>query len=578
MTLKVRRAAIVSLLGAAVVGAASLGAGLPAVAQTKPAGKMSAPILFRDASSAAGIADVAVNATGPAFADFDEDGDIDIHVPVEDLSQGLNDRLWRNDGKGVFTDVAAQFGIAHAGSLSRGAAWGDYDNDGDQDLALATMPSSGRPVTQVPTSLFKNLLKETGKPAFENVTRKAGLMRKGNANDEKIGGVGDTGAGVGWGDYDNDGDLDLYWKCADSPVENALFRNNGDGTFTEVTDVAGVNLKGRVERKNSQGSPNWSDFDQDGKIDLLVTNEADSKVFFRNNGDGTFADITRSRKPPSAFPFTNPGNTTGACVADVDNDGDFDVYLANADQANRLILNRLKEAGALTFEDVTMRSGAAGRASGARGCVIAVFDNDGWQDIYVNNGGLSNVLINDVLADFPPFVQFYIAWEPAENLLLRNNGNGTFTEVTQGSGAESLGIGSGVGAADVNEDGFPDLFVTNRTYYSGGKRVSEPGQNRLFLGNPNANHWVRIDLRGRQSNRNGYGARVKIVAGELVQHREHTSAHGYNSTNDPRLLVGLGNRQKIDEIEVTWPSGVVQKVKNPKARTTVRVVEPEARK
>jgi hypothetical protein len=531
------------------------------------------PIGFVDEAEARGVADIAVNSTGPAFGDYDNDGDVDIFVPVEDLAEGLQDRLFENDGTGRFREVAAARGVANPGSFSRGAAWGDYDNDGDLDLVVSNMPPGGPRQRHVPTTLFRNQLKETGEPNFVDVTREAGLLRAGNAEDDKIGGIGDTGAGVAWGDYDGDGHLDLFWKNADGEIENALFRNNRDGTFTDVTASSGVAVQEKTPESNAQGAPNWTDVDQDGRLDLIVTNEGAPKFVLRNKGDGTFEDITRNRKPPSAFPFINPGNAQGACLGDIDNDGDLDVYLPLADQANRLFISLLKETGELSYEDITLASGA-GDMGGARGCVMADFDNDGFIDIYVNNGGPSNVLINDVIKGFPPFVQFYIAWQPARNTLLRNNGDRTFTDVTEGSGAEGFGIGSGVGAADVNGDGFMDLFVTNRTYYALGKRVSEPGRNFLFINRGNDNGWIKVALEGRRSNRNGYGALVRVVAGDLVQTAESTSAHGYNSTNDPVLHFGLGARTAVDAIEVRWPSGAVQTVKRPKIRRTVRIVEP----
>ncbi len=532
-----------------------------------------APIRFADESVQRGVQDLAVNATGPTFGDYDGDGDLDVFVPVEDLAPGLADRLFENDGRGVFRDVAADRGVQNPGSLSRGAVFCDFDNDGDADLLTATMPPGQPRQRHIPTTLFRNLLRETGVARFEDVTRAAHLMRAGNANDEKIGGIGDTAGGVSCGDFDRDGDLDVFWKNTDGEIENALFRNDGHWVFTEVTREAGAAVQDRLKDSNAQGSPNWTDVDQDGWIDLLITNERDSKVLLRNKGDGTFEDITRSRRPPSGIPFINPGYAEGACIADFDNDGDMDVFLPVADQASRLILSRLKEKGALTYEDVTLKSGA-GVIRGARGCVAADFDNDGHVDLYLNNGGPSNILINDVIGDFPPFVQFYIAWEPAENTLLRNNGDGTFRDVTRGSGAEGPGIGSGVGAADLNDDGFPDLFVTNRTYYSAGKRVSpQPGQNRLFINRGNRNHWIKVRLQGTRSSRDAYGAFITVFSGDFRQSHETQSAHGYNSTSDPVIGFGLGQREAVERIEVRWPSGTVQTVMNPKVHSTITIVE-----
>jgi enediyne biosynthesis protein E4 len=528
-----------------------------------------AAIRFADEAQARGVQDLAVNSTGPTFGDYDGDGDLDLFVPVEDLAPGLADRLFENDGKGVFRDVAAQRGVQNPGSLNRGAVFCDFDNDGDPDLLAANLPPGQAREKHIPTTLFRNLLKETGEPRFENVTRAARLVRAGNAEDEKIGGIGDTPGGVGCADYDRDGDLDIFWKNADAEIENALLRNDGNWTFTDVTATSGTAVQAKLRESNAQGSPNWTDVDQDGWIDLLVTNEGDSKVLLRNRGDGSFEDITRSRRPPS-------GNAQGACIADFDNDGDMDIYMPLADQANRLLMSRLKEKGALSYEDVTLKSGA-GDMGGARGCAAADFDNDGHVDLYVNNGGPSTTLINDVITDFPPFVQFYIAWDQAENTLLRNNGDGTFADVTKGSGAEGLGIGSGVGAADVNADGFPDLFVANRTYYAAGKRVSpQPGQNRLYINRGNRNNWVKVKLEGTRSNRDGYGAMIKVTAGDLVQYHERQSAHGYNSTSDPVIIFGLGARTAVDAIEVRWPSGIVQRVAAPQARSIVRIVEADA--
>jgi len=530
----------------------------------------SSPIQFKDESYQSGVASEGVNSSGPTFIDYDNDGDIDIYVVTEYHGEGQGNRLFENQGDRMFADVAELRGVDNDNALGRGASWGDYDNDGDMDLAISNLPPTDKS-THIPTTLYKNLLKETGEPNFQNVTREAQLFRKGNEDDRKIGGIGNTGAGIAWADYDNDGDLDLYWKCADFDIENALFRNNGDGTFTDVTEETGTGVLEFVLEANSQGAPSWTDVNHDGYVDLLVTNEGDKKILFLNDQEGSFRNITTSFRPPSGVVFLNPGNANGACIGDIDNDGDLDVFLSTSDQANRLYISLLKDTGQLNYKDITLTSGVSHK-SGARGCAMGDFDNDGLIDIYVNNGGLADTLINDVI-DIPIFVQFYIAIEPDVNKLFRNNGDLTFSDLTWRSRASGYGVGSGVGTADLDEDGFLDIFFTNRTFYTGGEQITESDRNYLLFNRGNRNSWLTVNLVGQESNTNGYGARVTLVADDLTQYREATSAHGYNSGNDPRMHFGLGNKSSIDFIEVLWPSGKKSKVMNPSINQTVNIEE-----
>ena len=527
-------------------------------------------IQFEDISFDAGVADVAVNSSGPSFIDYDNDGDIDIYVNTEYHGENQGNRLFENDGSGYFIDVAVERGVDNKYALGRGASWGDYDNDGDMDLIVSNLPSSGG--TKIPpTTLFKNLLIETGSANFRNATIESNLFRANVKEDREIGGIGNTGAGVAWADYDNDGDLDLYWKCADYDIDNALFRNNGDGTFTDVTEEAGAGIIDLVAEAGSQGSPNWTDVNQDGWIDLLVTNEGSEKILFLNQENGTFKNITRSFRAPSGTVFLNPGNANGACIGDIDNDGDMDIFLPTADQSNRLYISLLSDTGSLSYKDISLSSGIDHK-SGARGCTMGDFDNDGLIDIYVNNGGLQNTLINDVI-NLPIFVQFYIAIEPAYNKLFQNNGDLTFSDVTKTSGTEVLGIGSGVGNADLDDDGFLDLFLTNRTFYNSDKQITESDRNYLLRNKGNGNNWIKIELTGTKSNTNAYGARVKVMAGESIQYREHTSAHGYNSANDYRLHFGLANEESIDSIEIIWPSGERQLLTDIAVNQTLSIEE-----
>ena len=530
----------------------------------------SSPIRFKDESFQSGIASESVNASGPTFIDYDNDGDIDIYVVTEYHGEGQGNRLFENQGDRMFVDVAELRGVDNDNALGRGASWGDYDNDGDMDLAISNLPPTDRS-THIPTTLYKNLLKETGEPNFQNVTREAQLFRKGNENDLEIGGIGNTGAGIAWADYDNDGDLDLYWKCADFDVENALFRNNGDGTFTDVTEETGTGVLEFVLEANSQGAPSWTDVNHDGYVDLLVTNEGDKKILFLNDQEGSFKNITSSFRPPSGVVFLNPGNANGACIGDIDNDGDMDVFLPTSDQANRLYISLLKDTGQLSYKDITLTSGVSNK-SGARGCAMGDFDNDGLIDIYVNNGGLADTLINDVI-DIPIFVQFYIAIEPDVNKLFRNNGDLTFSDLAWRSRASGYGVGSGVGTADLDEDGFLDIFFTNRTFYTGGEQITKSDRNYLLFNRGNRNNWLTINLVGEESNTNGYGAKVTLASDDLTQYREATSAHGYNSGNDPRMHFGLGKKSSVDFIEVIWPSGKKTKLVNPSINQTVTIKE-----
>ena len=530
----------------------------------------SSPIRFKDESFQSGIASESVNASGPTFIDYDNDGDIDIYVVTEYHGEGQGNRLFENQGDRMFVDVAELRGVDNDNALGRGASWGDYDNDGDMDLAISNLPPTDRS-THIPTTLYKNLLKETGEPNFQNVTREAQLFRKGNENDLEIGGIGNTGAGIAWADYDNDGDLDLYWKCADFDVENALFRNNGDGTFTDVTEETGTGVLEFVLEANSQGAPSWTDANHDGYVDLLVTNEGDKKILFLNDQEGSFKNITSSFRPPSGVVFLNPGNANGACIGDIDNDGDMDVFLPTSDQANRLYISLLKDTGQLSYKDITLTSGVSNK-SGARGCAMGDFDNDGLIDIYVNNGGLADTLINDV-NDIPIFVQFYIAIEPDVNKLFRNNGDLTFSDLAWRSRASGYGVGSGVGTADLDEDGFLDIFFTNRTFYTGGEQITKSDRNYLLFNRGNRNNWLTVNLVGEESNTNGYGAKVTLASDDLTQYREATSAHGYNSGNDPRMHFGLGKKSSVDFIEVIWPSGKKTKLVNPSINQTVTIKE-----
>ncbi len=544
-----------------------------------PVAAVQGQIRFENVAEEAGILDPGINGAGVAFWDYDQDGDVDVYITNSDSGTehlGLHNRLWENDGTGKFRDVSTERGVANLGGLGRGLSWGDYDNDGDADLVIGNMPNSDASDDEtVPATLYKSLLIETGKPNFENVTRAAGLMRADYPRDAIVGGFSSTSGGIAWADYDNDGHLDILYRTTDDDVDQALFRNNGDGTFTDVTTEAGVRVLDHEIEADGQGSSGWFDFDQDGHLDLLSPNEGSPNNLFHNNGDATFSEVTKNREPPSGVPLFNVGDANGVCLGDIDNDGDIDVYFPNSDQGNRLIRNDLIETGAAQFTDITVASGT-GDMGGARGCTMADYDNDGFMDIYVNNGGPSNVLFNDI-ADpgFSPFVQFYVAVEPGHNVLYLNNGDGTFTDATESANADAYNVGVGVASGDVNGDGFPDIIATGRTHYTSGKLISQQQRNYLLLNQGNDNNWVKVKLTGTKSNRSAFNARVKVTSGDHVVTRELYSSTGYNSVDDPALIFGLGHRDKIDSVEVTWPSGTVQRLDDVSPGQTVEITEPE---
>ena len=223
------------------------------------------------------------------------------------------------------------------------------------------------------------------------------------------------------------------------------------------------------------------------------------------------------------------------CLGDIDNDGDIDAYLPNADQANRLIRNDYAETGAAGFTDITLASGT-GDAGGARGCTMGDYDNDGWLDIYVSNGGLSNVLINDIVEDLPSIrAVLHRRGAGRQRAASQQRRRHVFRRDIRARAREGMSIGAGVASGDVNGDGFTDIVGTARTFYNRGEMLSEPQRNFLWLNQGNGNHWIKVRLDGQRVN-----ARIRVEAGDLVQWREIFSSTGYNSVDEPAPIFGLG--------------------------------------
>jgi enediyne biosynthesis protein E4 len=404
-------------------------------------------------------------AQGAAWSDYDRDGDADLYL----TNTWTSNRLLRNDGAGLFTDVTAG-PLGYVGA-SKAAVWGDYDNDGDRDLYLVVNGSPNK------------LLRDDG-GVFVDATH---------------GPLGDAGPGTAaaWGDYDNDGDLDLY--LVNFGVANRLFRNDG-GTFVDATS-------GPLGDARNGNSAAWGDYDRDGHLDLFLGNYGGGNALLHNEGDGVFTDATSG-------PLGDANYTTAVAWVDVDNDEDPDLYLANFGQPNRLLRN---DGG--HFIDVA--SGLLAWNGPTNGIAWEDYDLDGDVDLYMAN-------------------------RSGVNYLLRNDG-GTFADATSGPLAYT-GYSTATAAADYDRDGDPDLYLANAD-----------GPNLLLRnGSAGGRHWLQVELTGSDANRDGIGARVRVVTGMRRQVREISGGAGFLSQSDPIARFGLGQALRADTLQVIWPGGHVE--------------------
>lgn len=403
---------------------------------------------------------------GIAWGDYDDDGDEDLFL----ANAGWN-VLLRNDLGGVFYDTDMDFGYGD----SRAAAWGDYDGDGDLDLYLVNMGADN--------ALYRN---DGG--VFEDVTTPA------------LAGAGD-GNGCAWADVDNDGHLDLFVVNETGP--NTLL-HNVDGVLTPMagSPVAFDGL--------SRGCA-FADYDDDGDLDLYVTVKEGANRLFRNEGGMIFTDVSGS-------PVNDDGDGKGCAFADYDNDGDLDLYAVNQNGPNRLFRND----GSGWFEDAA--DPVVADDGDGRTAVWGDYDNDGWLDLFVSNYSTPNKLYH-------------------------NLGDGSFADSTCGALASVEMTAWGAGFADQDLDGDLDLYVSNHTWTG--------APNRLFANARNSGKWLEIVLRGEASNRRGVGAKVEVTTLEGVQTRHLGADAGYMAQQPDVVHVGLGEATSA-VVRVTWPSGLVQ--------------------
>ena len=536
------------------------GSVLSALLLTVSPSASSAPsVTFTDVTKAAGIKFTSFSSPekkyivesmngGVALFDFDGDGLLDIYlVNSYTVEAALAKRprppaaLYRNRGDGTFEEVAAKAGVADPG-WAMGVAVGDYDNDGFDDLYVTCFG---------PNRLYHNRRNGT----FEDVTSKAG--------------VGDPrfSTGAAWGDYNRDGNLDLFvsnyvdFKLEDLPQfgkgqlcqyrgipvqcgprglpgsGDVLYRNNGDGTFTDVSKAA------KVEDPSGYYGLGvmWTDFDDDGWLDILVANDATPNYVYRNNHDGTFTEMGLMM----GLAVDENGNEQGSMgisIGDYDRDGRLDVVITNfADQYNT-IYHRNADG---TFTDVSRATKTADVSMPYVGWGTKFFDydNDGWLDLMVVNGHV-----------YPQIEGAYPGGLYRQRkLFYRNLRDGTFAEVASSLGTALMEPRASRGAAfgDYDEDGDEDVIVND---------LDGPPMLLRNDGGSKAGHWISLKLVGTKSNRNAVGAKVWLKAGGMTQVDEVHSGDSYLSHSDWRLHFGLGAATKVDEVTIRWPGGASEKL------------------
>ena len=522
------------------------------------------PIRFRNVAQSAGLNFAVENSPTPqkhlietmtggvATFDFDGDGLADIFLingaslpSLRKESPKYWNRLFRNEGGMRFTDVTEEAGVAGEG-YSMGAAAGDYNNDGHVDLFVAGVNRN---------ILYRNL----GNGRFEDVTEKSGIKSDKWA------------VAAGWFDYNNDGLLDLLvvnyaqWSinnnrfCGDPSrplrvychpmyfegLTNTLYRNRGDGTFEDVSEKSGLS------RHQGRGMGlAFADYDDDGFLDVFITNDNQPNFLFHNRGDGTFEEVGLAAGV-ALLNSGQPVSNMGVDFRDYDNDGLPDIFVTDLNNETFPLFRNL---GGGMFEDATTASRIAVLSAARAGWGNGLFDfnNDGWKDLLTANSHADDNV-----------EQLAAAHYRQPNSIFANLGDGTFWDVsaTVGNDFQVPRAHRGCAFADFNNDGKIDVVVSSL------QDTAELWQNV----SPGKNNWIILKLIGTKSNRDGIGARVRIGK----QYNHMTSSVGYASSTHFGVHFGLGRMSKVDEVEIRWPSGIVQVLHDVAPNQRLEIREPE---
>ncbi|MDQ3200020.1 MAG: CRTAC1 family protein [Verrucomicrobiota bacterium] len=508
---------------------------------------------FTDVSVAAGFhRDFTRSWGNPLWGDFNNDGRLDLLLPNHELEGavfegGLPPYIYINNGDGTFTDVIETSGIAMQENDTgawQGISLGDYDGDGNLDVLITIPPNQGGTFNNVRDLLFKG----HGDATWEYVSDSAGIVLARH--------YGECSFFV---DYDNDGHLDIFVKNIpnDDPVEiptNDLYHNDGDGTFTLIASGGGL---GDATNGVTEGSiVSFADYDNDGYMDVAMSGNLTAEELYHNNRDGTFSEVTESAGIVPKL------NGQGLAWGDYNNDGLLDLYVSRGKTSGTgPLANALyKNNGDGTFTDVSDNAHVDDNTS-TWAAAWGDYDNDGFLDLYVARSGTAEIGVGNA------------------NLLYHNNGDGSFTDVAAAEGVaqqdDKVTSAHKLAAwGDYDDDGFLDLATKDGIGPNLTTEDSFKGLHYLFHNNGNSNHYLKLTLKGVESNLNGIGARVTVTYDGEIAFRENNGGGGgeWGSQGAGPLHFGIGTADTAT-IRITWPSGVVDLLSGVAANSSLTVVE-----